>query len=391
MYFANNLFMDLYSILLLIIIFVYAAKYDEKDSLQHKLYEMVVLITALMLVIDILSRFDGNPGTIYSIINLLGNFLIYLFNPILPSIWLLYVNYHVFHDEKKIKQWLYPLIAINTVNAIMVVLSQFFGWFYYIDSNNIYHRGPLFLLPASITTALLLASFVFIVVNRKKIEHKNYFALVFFAVPPFACVILSIFFYGISLMLNSVVLSLFIVLLNVQNHSMYTDYLTGVNNRKKLESYMREKVSASTENKTFSAILIDIDNFKSINDSFGHDMGDDALETSAMLLKKCLRSNDFIARFGGDEFYAIMDTANSDDLIATVCRICDNVEKYNDSGSKPYKLSFSMGYALYNRQMKMDEFQKHIDNLMYENKQVNKHLANHNVITKYKEKSNDSH
>jgi diguanylate cyclase (GGDEF)-like protein len=162
--------------------------------------------------------------------------------------------------------------------------------------------------------------------------------------------------------------------LNIQNHNMYIDYLTGVNNRKRLETYLKEKINTSTENKTFSAILIDMNNFKSINDTFGHDVGDDALETSVKLLKSCLRANDFIARFGGDEFYIVLDVSNRDDLEATVSRINHCIEKFNESNLKPYKLSFSMGYAVYDchSHMNVEEFQKKIDMLMYENKRVNK-------------------
>lgn len=141
---------------------------------------------------------------------------------------------------------------------------------------------------------------------------------------------------------------------------------------------MKEKISTSTDNKTFSAILLDLNNFKTINDTFGHDMGDYVLETSVKLLKSCLRSIDFIARFGGDEFYIILDVSNSDDLEATVCRINGCIEKYNERGAMPFKLGFSMGYAVYDYQscMKVEEFQKQIDILMYENKRANKEIEN---------------
>ena len=302
---TNNIIINIYSIALLVIICHNSLKHDEKESLQHKLYMMVLKITILMLVVDIFSRFDGKPDAIYPVINHFGNLMIFLLNPILPSLWLLYVHVQVFQDEKKTRRLIYPLLAINVVNTVMVILNQFFGWYYYIDSDNIYHRGPLFLLSASFTVTLILVAFVLIIANRKKVEKKHYFSLVFFAVPPFVCIILQIIFYGISLMLNSVVLSLLMVSLNIQNRSMYTDYLTGVNNRKKLEIYLKEKISTSTEDKTFSAIMIDLNSFKSINDTFGHDTGDNALQVFAKLLNSCLRSNDFIARFGGDEFFIV--------------------------------------------------------------------------------------
>ena len=376
MSFIGNTIINVYSVLILVIIYIHALRHTEMVFLQHKLYMMILQVTIFMLVVDIFSRFDGNPGTIYSVINHIGNFLIYMFNPIIPSLWFLYAYNQVFQEERKMMQRLYPLIIINVINIVVLALSQFYGWFYFIDADNIYHRGPLFWFPVSITVALMLAAFVLIVANRKKIEDKYYFSLVFFAIPPFICVILQIIFYGLSLMLNSVVLSLLIVYFNIQNGNLYIDYITGVNNRKKLDKYMKEKISTSTGNRTFSAILIDMDNFKSINDTFGHDMGDDALETSAMLLKSCLRSNDFIARFGGDEFCIILDLSNKDDLEATVCRINSSAEKYNEHSTRPYKLGFSMGYAMYDyhSHMNVEEFEKQIDLLMYENKRANKEM-----------------
>ena len=377
MNFTSNLIINIYSIVLLIIVWIHSLKHSEKDSLQNKLYRMILQVVVLMLVVDIFSRLDGNPDTVYPIFNYFGNFLIYLLSPILPSLWLLYTHHQVFDEEKKMGWLLYPLLSINAVNAIILVISQFFGWYYYIDSDNIYHRGPLFWFPASITIALMFAAFVLIAANHKKIERKYLFSLIFFGIPPFVCVFLQIIFYGMSLMLNSVVISLLIVYFNIYNRSLYTDYLTGVNNRKKFETYLKKKINTSTENSTFSAIFIDINNFKFINDTFGHDIGDDALETSVKLLKSCLGSNDFIARFGGDEFYIILDVSNRNDLEATVYKINSCIEMYNESGTKPYRLSFGVGYAVYDYQSRMnaEEFKKQIDVLMYENKRANKPVS----------------
>jgi diguanylate cyclase (GGDEF)-like protein len=369
-----SIILNIYSIAIILIIYFHALKFFEKDSLPDKLYMLILYITILMLGVDILSRFDGNTAIIYLVFNAVGNFVIFLMSPVLPSLWVAYVHFQVFREERKTRRLFYPLCIINAINAIILIFSQFFGWFYYIDSGNIYHRGPLFLFPAFITIMLMLVAFTLTVINRRNLEKKSFLSLIFFAIPPFISIILQIAFYGISLMLNSVVLSLLVVFLNIQNHSMYTDHLTGVNNRKKLDAYLKEKVSLSTGEKGFSAILIDINNFKYINDTYGHDIGDNALETVAKLLKSCIRTNDFIARFGGDEFCIVLDISNISDLEAMVCRINNCLEKYNKSGTHLYELGFSMGYAVYAYHLhkSAEEFLKQVDILMYESKQAYK-------------------
>lgn len=376
MNFTFNLIINIYSIIILIVICISSIKLTEKDSLQDKLYTIIILITMLMLSVDILSRFDGNSDTIYTIINHCGNFLVFMLGPILPSLWLLYVHIQIFHNEGKMRQLIHPLIAINLINIVILIFSQFYGWYYYIDSNNIYHRGPLFLLAASITILLMLVAFFIIIKNYNLLDRKSFFSLVFFAIPPFVCIILQIAYYGLSLMLNGVVISLLVVFLNIQNRNIYTDYLTGVNNRKKLDVYLKKKINTCTANKSFAAIMLDLDNFKKINDVFGHDTGDKALEDAVKLLKKSIRANDFIARYGGDEFIIILDITKKIDMKAVINRIKQNAVEFNEYSSQPYKIDFSMGYNFYDydSHMNVEEFIKKLDILMYENKQGNKNI-----------------
>jgi len=367
----SNIIINIYSFLILLVIYFHAIKLFDKESLQDKLFMCILYITALMLFMDILSRFDGYASPVYPVFNRIGNFVMFLMSPIIPSLWVAYVDFQIFQDEKRIKRLIFPLCAaVNTINAVCLIISQRNGMLYYIDSDNIYHRGPLFLLPVFITFALLLTAFVLIVLNRRKIGKKSFFSLVFLILFPTACILLQIKFYSVSIVLNGIVLSMLVVFLNIQSHSMYTDHLTGLNNRKKLDAYLEKKVSLSTVDKSFSAILIDINNFKKINNTFGHHIGDIALENTARLLKSCLRASDFIARFGGDEFCVILDISNTDELEAMIRRINSKLDDYNQSASSSYKLEFSMGYAVYDYGSGKSavEFLEKIDLLMYKNK-----------------------
>jgi diguanylate cyclase (GGDEF)-like protein len=374
MSFSSNVVINLYSILILAIILIHAIRSAEKDLLQQKLFMLTLYVTAFMLVMDIFSRFDGHPDTIYAALNHVGNFTIFLLSPVLPSLWLLYAYSQVNYAKGRFRRWLHLVCCVSAVNAVMLILSQFLGWYYTIGSDNVYHRGPLYWYPVSVTAALTALAFTLIVKNRKKVERKHFLSLFLFPIPPLICIALQILFYGTSLILNGAALSILIAYITIQNKRMNTDFLTGAYNRKGLELYMKQKINTSTESRTFAAILLDLDNFKSINDSFGHNTGDDVLVTSVNLLKTCIRSEDFIARYGGDEFFMILNISDLQDLEAVSCRIRRCVEDYNACGNAPYRLGVSMGYAVYDycRHPTPEEFCEKLDQLMYEDKRVNK-------------------
>ena len=376
---VGNIIINLYSVAVLLIVYSQYVKKQEKEFLQYKVYVMMLKVTILLLVIDIFGRFDGSPNTIYPYINHVSNFVAYTLNLVLPSLWIVYVHDQVLQEEKTTRRIITSLISINIINVVMVAFSLYFGWFYYIDSENIYHRRPFFLISVAFVIALICIAIIILIKNKNKIEKKNYASLIFFAIPPLIGIILQAIFYGYSLMLNCLALSMLIVFVNIQNRSMYTDYLTGVNNRKKLDIYLREKINSSIENKTFSAIMIDVNDFKSINDTFGHDAGDDALKILVKLLDSCVEEDDFIARFGGDEFCVILNTSDQNILEETVYRIKSCFNKYNQSIKHSYKLEISVGSAIYDYAslMEMEDFQKKLDVLMYQNKEMVKNGQTH--------------
>jgi len=371
---VGNIMINLYSIAVLLIVYIQYVKKQEKEFLQYKIYVMMLKVTMFLLVIDVLSRFDGCPHTIYAYINHISNFVGYSLNLVLPSLWILYVHDQVIQEETHTRRLIISLFSLNLINIISVIFSQFYGWFYYIDGENIYHRSSFFLIPVALVVTLIIISLIILIKNKEKIEKKNYTSLIFFAIPPLLGVLLQAVFYGFSLMLNCLTLSMLIVFVNIQNHNMYTDYLTGANNRKKLDLYLREKINSCIENRTFSAIMIDVNDFKAINDTFGHDAGDVALKICVELLQSCLEEDDFISRFGGDEFCIILNTCDEDILEETVSRIKNCFYQYNQSIKHPYKLEISIGYAVYGYDslMKMEEFQKKLDILMYKNKEIEK-------------------
>jgi len=103
-------------------------------------------------------------------------------------------------------------------------------------------------------------------------------------------------------------------------HEAQTDPLTGLLNRRALDVALEQRQGSGSP---FSIALFDLDHFKTINDTHGHDAGDEVLKTFANLLKTAFRKDDLVARLGGEEFIAILDGASS----ADARDICDRVRE----------------------------------------------------------------
>ena len=214
--------------------------------------------------------------------------------------------------------------------------------------------------------------------KRSVLEKRYFYSLLLFFVPVSIGTSIQVVHYGVSYNWSGMMLSVLIIYFNIQSRSLNTDYLTGAYNRRQLDEYIKAKIRSSTKEESFSAILIDLNDFKNINDRFGHDIGDAALKAAARIISGSLRQDDFFARYGGDEFMVIMDNHNRDLLEQTVQQLKLNVAQYNQENTHPYAIDFAMGYAIYDyaSQMTADDFFQQIDQLMYEAKRKKQQLRN---------------
>ena len=105
------------------------------------------------------------------------------------------------------------------------------------------------------------------------------------------------------------------------------DPLTGVLNRMAFEFYVNHCFKEELGEQTHALLLLDLDNFKQINDGYGHVLGDYALITTAELLKACVRNSDFVGRLGGDEFVVFLRNVNKEQAANKAGEICEALEK----------------------------------------------------------------
>lgn len=129
-------------------------------------------------------------------------------------------------------------------------------------------------------------------------------------------------------------------------HKLATkDSLTKIWNREAILQILEEEnIRSDREQGIYSTIMIDIDDFKNINDTFGHQVGDKVLAEVASTLKKKLRRYDKIGRYGGDEILAVLPNCGGEELKKISQRLCEAVNKHHMETSKgPVKVTISLG------------------------------------------------
>ncbi len=149
-----------------------------------------------------------------------------------------------------------------------------------------------------------------------------------------------------------------------------TDSLTLLINRRGLEKKLElERIRARQNDSPFSIIMVDIDHFKRVNDTFGHLVGDSLLKSIAYMLKEHLRRNDIAARYGGEEFLILLPETGIDGAKAVAQKIRKTLStkewKLKESGKSMGKITVSMGIAIYKFNEPEESLIKRADDALY--------------------------
>jgi len=147
-----------------------------------------------------------------------------------------------------------------------------------------------------------------------------------------------------------------------------TDSLTGICNRR----FFISKVSLFLKMKfPVSLMMIDIDNFKRINDTYGHSAGDEVLKRFAEILKSNARKTDIVARLGGEEFAVVLPQTSHENVLKTAERIKQAIDSSNIiPGTGSEKLTVSIGIMTTMIPIHIDSFLKHADRALYKAKET---------------------
>lgn len=167
------------------------------------------------------------------------------------------------------------------------------------------------------------------------------------------------------------------VKLELEERLADTDFLTGVNNSRSFYEHVEsERVRAGRYGRPFTIAYIDIDNFKVINDTYGHDAGDQALQEVARAIQENVRQSDVIGRLGGDEFAGLFPEAGfeaSRAILQNLMPILTGAMKHHN-----WLVTFSIGAVTFMKPMDtVRDMIKQVDGLMYRVKKLGKNNIMH--------------
>lgn len=322
---------------------------------QHKMFVRAIFFVLFILVaISIDYYFSLSPIYMHAwIIRSIASFFNFAGACIIPLILI-----RIFVNKKP--SFLLYIPAI--LNAIICFISIPFKLVFYFPKSGGYERGSLFFIPF-ITTLFYLFYLLFLSIkNHSKRPLESIFLVSTMMGISFTMVLeIAGYYKFISWDFAAVAIILYYLLLNINRSKL--DPLTQTYNR----AMFNKKIESLNHNSPCLIAMMDINNFKKINDEKGHEEGDKVLINFVDVVSQNMNSNNVLYRFGGDEFVVLSTDKSIDKLKERMENCFEDLAKVD--------LHCAIGYYSYDTDMNIDDAIRFADQNMYENKQKY-HLKN---------------
>jgi diguanylate cyclase (GGDEF)-like protein len=356
------------STLVLTLIFAdYVNKYNT-DSFQRGIFfTLLFFILVPVLLRSFYFCFEGMPGRTFHILFLVIMTLCYAIQ--LPSYYYIFVfiDYLAFRDSQRTRKMQFIVLFISAVNIIVLLLNLRWGFFFSVsEPGNLFVYGDRYIIQFILGYSPVLFAIFDAVSSFKTFKRQ------FYLIAPF------LLFCGagstIDLVRNSSIhfyvfysAAMLYAYFFIIRTDAGLDPLTGLGNRSTFNEFI-DRLSRQNAKESYAIVMIDMDHFKRINDTLGHLEGDNALRDMAAVIKGCIRSSDFAARYGGDEF--VLATRAENNIGRIMERIQESINDRNARKIRPYTIEMSYGCDVFTtgQNRSIEEFLTHIDSLMYKHK-----------------------
>ena len=373
---ATNYLIINFSCLLCASILFFHTGNDLAGSLEIHLFKSLLVVFGIFLIDDSLWELAASeilliPYQARSVLNAIG----LACQPILCYAWFLFAEVRL---KRRIltRRWFIPATCIPMVLSLFLIFTSLrTGLIFYSDAKAEYH-GPLYNLVMGFDFIyLLLVTLSAIsesVHTKSRSAKKGYFTMITFVLFPFVAGVLDSIIPNTPAMAPSILSALLLFFVNVQEMQIYTDALTGLNNRRRSDRVLEEYIEKAEPSEGFYLFMIDVNRFKLINDRYGHMEGDRALQTIASsLMDVAAKYPVFLSRWGGDEFLILCPRKAAEPVETFRKFLQQEVADGARGKNLPYNLSISVGYALCTSSRVLpSDLTREADKMLYEEKRI---------------------
>ena len=346
------------------------------QQMNRVLFRMLVYGVIAELSLDILWRLvEGRsfPGAI--IANRVIDALFLSAAVILGCIWYLYVLETLGCVMNRRIQTIVMLPGLFFTGLNLV--SIWTGWVFTVSAENVYAHGRLFWLQLVGSYGMLVVPLIHLILRLigrdDRVPRQTVCTLLSFYVIPLLGSIVSLFYTGMPGAWTCAAVSLVMLYINDQDSEILRDGLTGLNNRKTLSAVFAEYAKQARAGQPLYLFMMDLDRFKQINDTFGHQVGDQALVAAAGILSSSMvGQKGILARYGGDEFLIMAFMNGEAEAEAFKQSIQKRFADYMQEHKLRYRLGVSIGYASYEEGCTLDALVEQADAGLYKEKQRTK-------------------
>ena len=352
-----------YSIDMVALLYLYGLLHSSNtlDNYRKKPFLCGIVLTIIVILSEFGTILAGGENAGLRSLNIFCNVLGFALTPMIP-IALIAISNIKFLSAHKF------LLLPTFIDLVATVLSPLFRLIFYVDVNNQYERGNCFF----IFVAVYIINLIFLVISTLRAGRKYHYPI------EGKMIALSLFTVaGTSFQLadpsiysswHCITLSLLLYFLLLSEFDSSFDKLTGLYNRATFEKVARQM----TGREGFSVIVLDIDNFKNINDTYGHAYGDTAIKTVARIIRGSLDNHYICYRVGGDEFYIICHETYQEKIDSQLRGIINALTAERENDRRLPTIAY--GYSIFQGRKTLDfqKILKEADDQMYYFKKMHK-------------------
>jgi diguanylate cyclase (GGDEF)-like protein len=359
------------SLLIICLIFAdYKRKYNT-DSFQRMLFLVLLTLAGTAMLCDFcyfLLHGYAKPWVYYFLYFSLTTYFItqsaaYFFV-------FIFVDYTIFKNTVRTKKIMFGVLIAIIIHFLILLFNLHFGFYFSISRNdNLYHFGAWYIIRMIISYAPIVLGALDIMIALSfpsKRSRRSSLVLIFLFSSSLAISSsIDLLFQTNSLIWPCFAASLLCTYFFIIGLDTRIDLLTGIGNRLAFNEFI-DKISRQTAKESWSVIMLDMDHFKEINDTFGHTEGDMALRDIAKIISDSTQNTDFISRYGGDEFVI----ATKSDPEALMKQVQTALNVLNASKTRLYTIQMSFGWGVFQTGTNriVQDFLEYVDSLMYSQK-----------------------